>query len=234
MPRPRGFVLLPALGFGGALRVGAALGAGAGLAVALLDLRVDRAPSAAPDDSRPGRPFVALVFFAAGFVSLGVQVVWARHLTLLVRSTVTTYSLTLTVVLLGIVLGSVLASFLFDRRLPRAASLGALQVLTGLSILVVARPLAGAVGGPRPGARRAVPAPAPSVAILSGATFPLAVRMVVHGALRSRSRRRPRWRPSTRSAESRGSLVVGFGLLPRYGIEASTLVLSALGRWARA
>ena len=63
---------------------------------------------------------------------------WTRYLRLLTRqNNVYTYTLTLTVVLVGIVLGSFLASRLFDRSTPRARYFGLFQVLTGLSVLIV-------------------------------------------------------------------------------------------------
>jgi len=68
---------------------------------------------------RDGRIIYAL-FFISGFVALGTEVLWVRYLSLLINNTVYTYTLTLTVILAGIVLGSVLISTIGDRTKLRA------------------------------------------------------------------------------------------------------------------
>ncbi len=83
------------------------------------------------------REVLLLLFFLVGFVALGGEVLWTRYLGLFVHTTAYTYTITLSVVLLGIVLGSFVASRWFDRSKIRGRYLGALQVLIGLSILVL-------------------------------------------------------------------------------------------------
>ena len=80
---------------------------------------------------------VGMMFFAIGLVAIGSQVLWARFLALLIPNTVHTYTITLAVVLIGIVVGSLLASRIFDGRLPRALSFGAFQILAGVSVFAV-------------------------------------------------------------------------------------------------
>ena len=63
------------------------------------------------------------------------EILWARHLALIVHNTVLTYTLTLSVVLVGVVLGSILASSWVDRMQSRALVLGFLQVISGLLVL---------------------------------------------------------------------------------------------------
>src|SRR5207302_653422 len=82
------------------------------------------------------RTVVAIVFFFSGFVAVGTEVLWTRFLALLVYNTVYTYMITLTVVLLGIVLGALVSGAGGERRSP-AFVFGLLQVLTGLSVLVI-------------------------------------------------------------------------------------------------
>ena len=52
----------------------------------------------------------ALLFFLTGAVALANEVLWTRFAALLVASTITTYSLTIGLVLLGIVIGGLLVS----------------------------------------------------------------------------------------------------------------------------
>ena len=58
---------------------------------------------------------VFVLFFAIGFVALGAEVLWVRYLGLLINNTVYTYTLTLSVVLIGLVLGSILAAQFSDK-----------------------------------------------------------------------------------------------------------------------
>ncbi|MGH2571553.1 MAG: fused MFS/spermidine synthase, partial [bacterium] len=133
-----GFLLIPGIGVQRTLGVGAALSVLAGAAVASLGLSRPRDP--APDErTAPARAEIVLsaLFFVTGFVALASQVLWTRYLTLLVRTTVVTYTITLTVVLAGIVVGSLVAAPLFDRAGRRALAFGGLQVSTGLALLAV-------------------------------------------------------------------------------------------------
>ena len=135
-----GLVLLPAVGVRGSIAIGATLSAAAGIVVALLRLpvRPPRRPEPVPLAAalRRRKVFVALLFFVTGFVALGSEVMWTRYLALIIRNTVYTYTLSLTTVLIGIVLGSLLAGRFADRAgWPRAATFGTLQVLTGLSVI---------------------------------------------------------------------------------------------------
>ena len=77
-----------------------------------------------PCDSQQTAPGVlAWLFFGVGFVALAHEVLWTRYLSLWMPNTVSTYTLTLSVVLLGIVLGSLLAAVVSDQlRCARASS----------------------------------------------------------------------------------------------------------------
>ena len=82
----------------------------------------------------PRSGVVFVLFFAIGFVALGAEVLWVRYLGLLINNTVYTYTLALCVVLVGLVLGSVLAAQFSDRTERRAYYFGAFQVATGLVV----------------------------------------------------------------------------------------------------
>lgn len=87
------------------------------------------------DDRSP--QVMPALFFAVGFAALGGEVLWTRYLGLLVNNTVYTYTMTLTAALIGIALGSFFAARFFDRSSQRARFFGALQVLSGLAVLIL-------------------------------------------------------------------------------------------------
>ena len=143
-----GLFLLPTLGLRLTVQLGAALNILCGIAVWLLPVAKNQLPQLgrnSEESASQGKLVterftatqfpIAILFFSVGFVALGSEVLWTRYLRLLTRqNSVYTYTLTLTVVLVGIVLGSFLASRLFDRSTPRARYFGLFQVLTGLSV----------------------------------------------------------------------------------------------------
>jgi spermidine synthase len=239
-----GFWLLPHLGVRGSLAVGAAVSIVAGLVVVRLPLKAtpipasagglasapvkDAARTTASDAAgaldRRRRLVMGGLFFLTGLVALGAEVLWTRFLALIVRNSVTTYTITLTVVLTGIVLGSLLATRLFDRSLPRAFCFGALQILTGLSVLALMLLPVGFWRGLGQG-------PGPFIvlmlapAVFSGAVFPLANRIVLGDpALAARSV--GHMAALNTFGGIVGSLAVGFVALPRLGLEPSLLLIS--------
>ena len=175
--------------------------------------------------------FVGALFFLTGFVALANEVAWVRYLSLLVRNTVYTYTATLTVILAGIVLGAVLASRWLDRLRHRALVFGALQVATGIVVIFVllspASWWAAVID-----TQRAVTLVAVAIvvllpaAILSGASFPLAVRMVVERPQLAGPGVGTMLAVNTLGGIA-GSLVAGFALLPRAGLQATALATSA-------
>ena len=142
----------------------------------------------------------------------------------LIANTVYTYTLTLTVVLVGLVLGSVLASLFFDRTIHRARYFGGLQVLLGLVVLVL-------MMLPSDIWRRlgeewwiyAVLLLPP--AVLGGASFPLAVRMVVEEASAASGGTGKIAAVNTLGGIA-GALAIGFVGLPFFGLESSLLFIT--------
>jgi spermidine synthase len=226
-----GFWLLPALGLERTIGAGVALSVAAGLVVfATARTRVAPSPTVAPSPARPRAPrfhlFVYAAFFVGGFVALGAEVLWTRFLGLLMHNTVYTYTITLSIVLLGIVLGSVLVGARSDRWRARAFVFGLLYVLTGLSVLgVMLLP---------PGAWTRLGSPAwifallllpPS--ILSGATFPLGIRMLVENpALTSVGV--GRLVALNTLGGILGALAVGFAGLPVLGMQTTLSILTGM------
>ena len=118
-----GLLLLPTLGLRLTVQFGAALNILCGIAVWLLPITKSQPPQLHQDSEQPpskvggqkqlrnnlpaAQAPIAILFFSVGFVVLGSEVLWTRYLRLLTRqNNVYTYTLTLTVVLVGIVLGS--------------------------------------------------------------------------------------------------------------------------------
>jgi spermidine synthase len=167
------------------------------------------------------------VIAATGFVALGAEVMWTRFLGLVIRNTVFTYALTLSVVLLGIVVGSLAAAAWIDRMKNRAAWLGALQALNALIVL--------ALFGLPPAFWRSAGDEltitflllAPS-AVLSGAAFPLAARMAAPGAAGAAKAVGHTAAVNTLGGIA-GSLAIGFLALPHLGLQGSALLITGIG-----
>ncbi len=220
-----GFIFLPDLGLRGAISIGVACNILSGLvvrAIAQREVFLPRAsqPARAARDSR----ITGVLFFAVGFVALGAEVLWVRYLGLLISNTVYTYTLTLSVVLVGLVLGSILASQFSDRTESRAQYFGAFQVATGLIALatLMLPPETWRELGDDLYIYFAVLLPP---AVLSGAAFPLAIRLSTHTA-----------EHTTRVAGNLlavntlggilGALSVGFIGIPFFGTEKSLLFIT--------
>ena len=235
-----GFWLLPRIGVSGSILLAAGLDVLAGVVVWSLRTEAPAAAVGAPAADSPQRPapaadrfdrrrtlIVAGLFFVTGMVALGGEVLWTRFLALVVRNTVHTYTITLSVVLAGIVLGSWISARLFDRDLPRAAWFGGLQAAAALSMLVLMSLPAtfwrGLGEGPWPYLVLLLPP-----ATMSGALFPLAMRMVLDDP-RLAAAGVGRMSAVNTVGGIAGSLVAGFWLLPGPGMAASLRILTLLG-----
>ena len=235
-----GLLLLPTLGLQLTVQLGAALNILCGVAVGLLPITKNQPPQLDQDSERSANQGktaterftaaqfpIAILFFSVGFVVLGSEVLWTRYLRLLTRqNNVHTYTLTLTVVLVGIVLGSFLASRLFDRSTPRARYFGLFQVLTGISVLIVMTlPHTFWANVKNELGMYFILLLPP--AILSGASFPLAVRMVVEDASKA-SIGTGRMAAINTLGGILGSLLIGFVGLPIFGIKFSLLFITGV------
>jgi spermidine synthase len=229
-----GFVLLPWLGSSVAILAGGSLSVLAGL----IALRLPIASAAEAKESapakRPRTPAIAFsprvvgaLFFSMGLAALGSEVLWARFLGLLVRNTVYTYTITLTMVLLGIVLGSALAGLWFDRSRQRLAQVFAISNFLIACTTVLLMTLPAQFWAPWRDQIWIYALVLLPGAILSGASFPLAIRMVLD---------QPGSAPATVGLMTAlntaggivGSLLVGFLLLPKLGIERTLHLLTGL------
>lgn len=143
-----GLVLIELLGLTGALLVGAACSAVAGIVALLLSRRT---PAALPSSETRGsdrparsgsrgsaaRPTLALlVAFVSGLTSLGYQVLWTRLLASGTGGSTYVFTMILAVFLTGIALGAVLFTVVRGRIGSPIALLAAAQVAVGLLALV--------------------------------------------------------------------------------------------------
>ncbi len=238
-----GFLLIPRVGVSGTIALAAFTNLLIAAAVLLACRRktVDIAsasPITAGDDSRPYRPngksaqVVHLLFFLAGFVALANEVVWTRYFALVVRNTVYTYTITLLIVLVGIGLGSIVAGRMVDRTSRRAFLFGLFQVGSGLIVMAVLYGLPRWAGPNLHGASIGSTAVlfcsvmlVPS--LLSGASFPLAVRMVLDDPRFAGNRVGSMTALNTAGGIG-GALLGGFFLLPVLGIARSVNLVSAI------
>ena len=233
-----GAVLMPALG----LRSSVALAAGANLVAGISAAALRLAPpgsgeggasiarasrsggSGAARSTNAGRVLATLVFLI-GFTALAYELVWTRFAGLLIYNTVYTYTTTLTVILAGIVAGSWAGSRFFDRPDRAPAIFGGLQVVSGIAVI-------GALSAP-PGFWQALGHPLVTYgvlmfppAVLSGASFPLAVRLAVEDPEMA-APGAGRIAMLNTMGGIVGALAAGFFGLPRLGLQTSATVLTA-------
>ena len=143
-----GFLLLPLIGTDLTLQVGGACN----LAIAVIAWATagcfesiqpsakvtDKSGQSVSPEARRNHPrhyALLTLFFLTGFVALGNEIVWTRFLSLLLYNSVYTYTLTLTVILLGIVLGSGVAATPLLRTARPALVLGCVQIAISITVL---------------------------------------------------------------------------------------------------
>jgi spermidine synthase len=173
-----------------------------------------------------------ILFFLSGFVVLGNEILWTRYLSLLVQNTVHTYTLTLTVILTGIVLGSFVTSLFLDRVKRRAMLFGLVQMLVGItvltSIMVPAVWWKGVVGTPDFTTQVLVfVLVLLSPAVLSGMSFPIAIRMVVDRPVLAGVGVGKMTAVNTFGGIL-GSLGVGFIVLPLFGTQTCLMLTTGI------
>lgn len=204
--------------------------------------RTVQTPVPAIEDPRQRRfeMRVALWGFAlSGFVSLGYEVVWTRLLAIFTLNTVYSFTIMLTIFLLGLALGSFLVVDIVDSLRRPLAFFGFLQMLIGLTSVVMLfvfaklptilatltnvvsyrqEVLAEFIAG---GITMLVPT------LLIGATFPVAARIYA-GALGNVGARMGRLYSLNTIGAMLGSFITGFGLIPLLGLQHAALLLAGL------
>jgi spermidine synthase len=198
--------------------------------------------TAANDD--PRLRLVLIVFAISGFVSLALEVVWFRVLTLFLRPTVYGFAIMLATILAGIAVGSYLVAPLLDRPRKWMAIVGMCELgvasATALSFWPLAQ-LPALNDRLTPTLQRVMPAylvfPLSGsllailpTALLMGAAFPIGLR--VWSGTRSDSadvaRRIGQFYSLNVAGAIGGSLAGGFLLLPLAGSRVSIVILATI------
>ena len=249
-----GLYLIPTHGIGTAFIVAATVNL-AVAAVAILagltmpPVRAAERPTladvAVPGEVDATRQTVLLVFAFSGFMSLALEVIWFRVLVLLVRPTVYGFSMMLAVLLLGIGLGSYVATPLLKRERPWLLILSVLELILSVVAVLSIQTLAyhpSMVKWATPIISRVFPeylafsmvasllSILPS-ALLLGLAFPIGLRLWTGTRDESspRAGRRLGVFYSLNLAGSIvGSLAAGFVLLPALGSRNSLILVSAV------
>lgn len=200
-----------------------------------------RAVSAAPAVAADGLQLSSLRGIAAfsGFATLGLEVVWTRMFSRVFQNSVYTFSVILTIFLLCLALGSVVANRLCRRSSSPTGTLSALLALSG--VLVVASPLVfGAIAdylefwnsdaGFAGYILRAVVGTfvviGPAV-IVMGAVFPFLMK-IAERSMTSAGRSVGELASINTVLAILGSLVAGFVLLRHVGLWASIFAIASL------
>jgi len=237
-----GFLLMPRIGVSGAVFVAAGIDILLGLTAISLRLPVLEpeaagtvARSVAEDTRRTttaaGPIVVPALFFTSGLVVVGAEIFWSRFLSLIIRDSVTTYTVTLAVVLTGIVLGSLLVGVLEKSgRLARVSLpllFGLFQMSAALAVVLLMSLPTGLWLGLGHGVGLFFLLLLPAT-ILSGAGFPLANRLVLSDPdLAAASI--GRMTALNTVGGIAGSLAVGFWVLPNLGLGGGVRLVTVVG-----
>lgn len=147
------FVLLPALGVRATIWSAASINLLVGVAALLLARRMklmDQAPTGSSDrehslqtvnvEAADGSVFWFACAFCSGFVTIGMQVIWSRALSMIIGSSTYAFALVLALFLVGLALGAWLVSFIAPahaRRLRRVVFV--VQLLTVAALFMSLR-----------------------------------------------------------------------------------------------
>ena len=215
-----------------------------------------RAPASLPTLTDRQLLVVIAVFTLSGVISLAIEVVWFRVLTLFLRPTVYGFAVMLATILTGIALGSYLVTPLLERRVRWLSVLAGLELAVGVAIVLSFSPLAYLPvlsNQLSPSLSRIMPAylvfPIAGsllailpTALLMGIAFPIGLRVWARG---SRTDTEPSSQKSGSTDERTarrigtfyslnvagaiaGSLAAGFFLLPQLGSRGAIVLLGSL------
>ena len=179
------------------------------------------------------RTVMSWLFFFTGFVALGHEVVWTRFLSLVLHNNVYTYTLTLSVILLGIVIGSWIISRSSDDSERHVFRFGMVQVASAVLVFLVLMLPAGL--WQRWMDPQSITAQLWVIslvmlipAIFAGISFPLGIRLVVDVASHAGSGVGRMAAINTLGGIA-GSLAVGFLMLPWIGLENTLRATTGIG-----
>jgi spermidine synthase len=202
-------------------------------------LQPDREHSEAPaSDGTRGVALASLALMLSGLAALGMEILWFRHFTILLGGFRAVFSLLLTLILLGIGVGSLLGGAVHRRTghpaewLMLAQGLFVASTLYGFAAADVEPINAGAVAGTGPLAElwfnvRPMLAEVALPALLMGFAFPLANAVIQRTETAVGRRAGVLYLANTAGAVA-GSLAAGFVLLPAAGLQMSTTILATI------
>ena len=180
--------------------------------------------------STPIQRKVLAVFALAGFAGLALEVVWFRILVLFIPATTYAFTTMLAIVLLGIALGSAIASAGVRQSVDLARALAHLQIATGVLVVLSMAALAYTYQlGWRTSAmiQASVLAILPA-AMLMGAAFPLGLAIWLRDAEGAVGKRVGALYATNVCGAVIGALAGGFLLLPLAGSRVSLLLIAAI------
>jgi spermidine synthase len=198
---------------------------------------------AAPSASRRA---VLWVFALSGFVTLALEVVWFRQLVLFLESSTYAFTVMLATVLVGIAVGSAVATPFLRRGFATMRNLAAVEVLLGLAALGSFLALSKSFGvvnrlGLEVAPRSLTLVIVASVlsmlpaTLLMGFAFPLGLELWIDDDRDDSGERVGTFYACNVAAGIAGSLVAGFVMVPLIGARASVILLSlavvASGIW---
>jgi spermidine synthase len=247
-----GFVLIGGVGITAAFRLAVANNLLIGLVALLLAARMrgaDERPveasvaAIAPATALPARTrrLILLVFALSGFASLALEIVWFRVFALFIQVTTYAFTTMLATVLLGIAVGSWLATPLLRWRRDSLLLLAACELAIGLAALLSFSLLAesyrlfnwieGVLGRGVPVTLLAAFLAIFPTTLLLGVAFPLGLRLWAAGedAEAQSGERIGLFYALNLGGAILGALVAGFLLLPRLGSRGSLIALAAVG-----
>ena len=196
--------------------------------------------------------WASLALVLCGLAAMGLEIVWLRHFTLLLGGFRAVFSLVLTIVLVGIGLGSLLGGYI-DRRTSRPAQ--ALMVVQALLVVSALLGLSSTGADALDAHRRAIDATFSGLtpfgrwmtelwynarpmlleigvpSLLMGCSFPLANALIQRTERAVGSRAGALYLANTAGAVF-GSLATGFVLLPVFGMQGSATVLALVATLA--
>lgn len=188
------------------------------------------------------RRLILAVFAASGAMSLALEIIWFRMLTIRLRPTAYAFTVMLAVVLAGIALGSALATPAVKRGLRALPILTVVQLLLSLTAVLSLNALGSAEGvstwlAPALTSLGIAPYVAPIIvasvlailptALLLGAAFPMGLSLWSMG-LPDRERGIGFFYSVNVCGAIAGSIIGGFVLLPLAGSRGSLVVLASL------
>ncbi len=226
-----GFVLIPHLGMTGTILVAAAINAIVGVRFLRSSITVTRATKEVASSEIKLFPALPL-FFTLGFCGMAGQILWSRFLALIIHNTVYTYTITITAVISGISLGSLISAKLSSKERDFSKLFGILTVVN-LTSFIAAIYLPAfiwlTIGSIHSELLKMFIIAAilfvPS--LFSGAAFPVALKMIGGGS-EVRGRIAGLLSASNTFGSILGSFLAGFFLLPWIGISGTAAVTAGL------